>query len=110
MESITFEDDKISITAVFYDNMVKLEGTYIFDTMPPGDLYEHPCRIEPLEDGRYKMKAEIFIPNGIIYDALCINDKRVIDGFNSWLKDIVDNIAQARGIKKATRMNFEKAN
>lgn len=96
---LSLRNKGIKITAKFYDNMVKLEGSYTFDEEPK-NLDKKPCKvIRRYKSGKVTCYCEIFIPNSFIYDALCINDEETKAQFVDWLKNMVAQIAKQRGVE-----------
>ena len=95
---ISFSNKTIKIRAIFYDSMVKLEGRYYLDKMPKGAA-KHPMKYRKLKNGKISVYAVFFIPNGFIFDALCIDDKKTKQQISDWLEKLIDDIAKHRGVE-----------
>lgn len=98
MEQLTFSNKAIKIKVKFYESMVKLEGHYVFDKMPKY-IGKHPVKVRKLKNGKVSLYMEFFIPNGFIYDAMCIDDKETSAEIMKWLKGLVTDIARQRGVE-----------
>jgi len=95
---LTFNNEKIKIKVKFYDSMIKLEGRYYLDKMPT-NAGKHPMKYRKLKNGKVSVYAEFFIPNGFIYDALCIDDENTKSELDKWLTKLISDIAEQRGIE-----------
>lgn len=95
---IKLENERIKITATFLDGMVKLSGRYTYDKYIKG-MEKHTVKVRKLKNGKVNCYQEFYIPNGFIYDALCIDDNNVKNKIIEWLKKLVEDIAKQRGIK-----------
>lgn len=105
---LTFSNKKIKITAKFYDSMVMLEERFTLDNLPK-DSDKRPIKYKKLKSGKYSCRCECFIPNGFIYDALCVNDSDTLVKLEEWLKKLVADIASQRGIEIPETQKSEEA-
>lgn len=92
---LEFSNKKIKIKVKFYDSMVKLEGRYILDKMPK-DADRHPMKLRKLKNGKISAYMEFFIPNGFVFDALCIDDKETKQQINNWLETLINEVSALR--------------
>lgn len=95
---LTFENERIKITAKFYDSMIKLEGRYVFDKYVKG-IEKHCVKLRKLKSGKVSCYTEFMIPNGFIYDSLCISDEETKAKLNEWFDNMVKDIAKRRGVE-----------
>ncbi len=95
---LSFSNKTCKINVKFYENMVELKERFILDKLPK-DIEKHPCKYRKLKSGKVSCSYEFYIPNGFIYDALCINDGETKDKIIEWLKNLIDTIAKQRGIE-----------
>jgi len=95
---LLFSNKKIKIKVVFYDSMIKLEGKYYLDKMP-ANAAKSPMNYRKLKSGKIVAQAVFFIPNGFIFDALCIDDEETKQKITDWLENTISNIAHQRGIE-----------
>lgn len=95
---LEFKNDTTKLTIRFYENMVKVEARYLLNRMPK-DADKRPMKFRKLKSGKVSAKAEVFIPNGFIFDALCINDEEVKSNVSDWLEKLVDTITEKRKVE-----------
>lgn len=94
---ITFRNKKIKIKVIFYDSMIKLDGKYYLDKMP-ANAAKSPMKYRKLKSGKIVAQAVFFIPNGFIFDALCIDDEETKQKITDWLENTISDIGHQRGI------------
>ena len=95
---ILLSNKTCKIEVKFYENMVRLKERFILDKLPK-DIGKHPCKYRKLKSGKVSCSYEFYIPNGFIYDALCINDSETKSNIAKWLRDLIDTIAKQRGVE-----------
>ena len=95
---VTLKNERIKINATFLDVMVKLSGRYTYDKYIKG-MEKHNVKVRKLKNGKVNCYQEFYIPNGFIYDALCIDDSDTKEQVVEWLKKLVEDIAKQRGVE-----------
>ena len=98
---LSFTNKTCKIKVKFYDSMILLEERFILDKMPK-DKGKHPCKFRKLKSGKVSCYQEFYIPNGFIYDALCIDDNDTIEKIVEWAKGMVADIAKQRNLNPET--------
>lgn len=95
---ILLENERIKITAKFYDGMVKLSGRFTYDKYIKG-MEKHNVKVRKLKNGKVTCYQEFYIPSGFIYDAMCIDDVDTKKQLAEWLENMIDDIAKKRGVE-----------
>lgn len=96
---IELANDTFSFKVDFRDSCVLIQSTTIMETVPT-DAGKHPVIVTLRPDGRWDVKMEMFIPTGIIYDALNIKDERFLSELNEWLRNMKEDIWITRQTQK----------
>ena len=87
---------KMSVT--FLPNCVLLEERMTVCKLSK-NINKQPCKYKKLKNGKYSLHFEFIIPNGFIFDALCVNDERTKEIVSAWLDKMIDDISEQRANK-----------
>lgn len=96
---IELRNDTFSFKVDFRDCCVIIESTTIMDKVPE-DANKHAILVSLRPDGRWDVKMEMFIPTGIIYDALNIQDEQFLRDLRAWVSNMKEDIWISRNSRK----------
>ena len=99
IKELTFTNTNCKLVVTFMANCVYLKERVVVSKRPK-NLTKQPCTYRKLKNGKYALTFKFFIPNGFIFDALCIKDESIIDNIKSWLNKLVDVVSKSRQNKE----------